>query len=767
MNKIVVIGSGVMGSGIAAHIANSGTAVVMLDIVPVGVKNRNIFTESAVERMLHEEHCPFSLKANAQLITCGNLEDDLHLIENADWIIEAVSEKLGVKQDVYRKIEQVRKPGSIISSNTSTIPLHDLVAGMPDSFRRDMVITHFFNPPRSMRLLELVSHADTNPEHIARLTQFIDVRLGKVIVHAKDTPGFIANRIGIFWLITALVKAISMGITVEEADSLMSRPLGIPKTGIFGLMDLVGIDLIPMMAESMLRNLPVTDDLHQLYKEPLLMKRMISQGYIGRKGKGGFYRLRKKSGTSIRQVMDLTSGQYRTQLEPAIESIQSGGIKALVTSNDKGGEYAWVVMSHVLAYACTLIPSGAASIIDIDTAMRMGFNWKYGPFELIDQLGPAWFKAKLEEGRRTVPPLLEAVGEGNFYQDRHYYVQGEQAHYLPIPFMPDAWQLSDLTSHARPLLSNASARLWDIGDGIACFEFTSKMNSLDPDILALLQASVGVVEQNFKGLLIGNDSEHFSVGLNLHLVLEAAHKNDYERISHIIRQGQETMSRLKYAPFPVVMAVSGMALGGACEMLLHADAVQAHIDSTIGLVESTIGLIPGWGGCTAMLLRTLHDGDAPDERMNAIFCIFERIAFAKKASSAEEARKKHMLNDLSRITMNRKRLLADAKNLCLSLVDNYQPRQKQMLHLQGPMIKAALGMTIYGLQHDGKITAHDEKILCQLANVLAGGGTEMGQPITEQQLYDLEHAAFMRLIALEQTLERIAYTLKTGKPLKN
>lgn len=755
MDKIAVIGSGVMGSAIAAHIANSGTPVTMLDVVPEGAKNRNIFAESAVERMLNEEKSPFSLRSNAQLITCGNLEDNLDLLKDTDWIIEAVVERLEVKQEIYHKLQTVRKPGSIVSSNTSTIPLAELVQGMSDDFRQDMLITHFFNPPRTMRLMELVTHAETHPKHITTIQEFADIRLGKTVVHAKDTPGFIANRIGIFWLMMALETAMEMKITVEEVDSLLSAPIGIPKTGVFALIDLVGVDLIPLMAESMLMHLPADDHFHAIYKEPSLVRRMTNQGYTGRKGKGGFYRLVKEHGEVQTEVIDFITGQYRPIQKPVFESIHASTLKSLVTAPDKGGEYAWAVMSEVLSYAISLVPEIADSIDDVDTAMRMGFNWKYGPFALIDQLGPIWFKEQLQAEGRPVPPLLETLGELSFYKERSCFSYDKATPYRTLPILDNAWKLAALTYKTTPIIQNNSARLWDIGNGIACLEFTTKMNVIDLQTFSLIEEALERVGKEFDGLVIGNDSDHFSVGLNLNLVLESAEKEDYAAISALIRKGQQVMQHIKYAPFPVVLAVSGMALGGACEMLLHADAVQAHIDSTIGLVETHIGLVPGWGGCTSMLFNRLNNAYAPDEVMNAVFSIFEMIAFARKSSSAEEAREWHILNQHSRISMNRQRLLADAKNLCLSLVKDYHPPTPPILHIPGSAIKAALGMTLFGLKHSSQLSPHAEAVLGQLTHILSGGGVDINEALTEERLMDLEHDAFMRLVQQQDTLKRI------------
>ena len=419
IKKIAVLGSGVMGSGIAAHVANAGVPVVLLDIVKPGEKNRNALTEGAVEKQLNAKPSGFIHKTKAKLVTCGNLEDDLDKLKECDWIIEAVLEKLEVKQDVYRKINSVRKAGCVVSSNTSTLPIHTLMEGFDDSFAGNFMITHFFNPPRFMRLLEVVKGPKTSAEAFKAIENFADVTLGKGIVECKDTPGFIANRIGVYWMMLALIEAMRLGVTPEQADAVMGKPVGIPKTGVFGLFDLIGIDLMPLIAKEMLSTLPENDAFRTLYQEPELVKKMIADGYTGRKGKGGFYRIRKEGEKKIKEVIDLKTGEYRAQggkVDLASIEAAKKGFQALVTADDIGGKYAWAVLSGTLHYAASLIPDISDDITGIDDAMRMGYNWKYGPFEMIDKLGVDWFAAKLKEEAKTVPAILEKAAGKTLYK---------------------------------------------------------------------------------------------------------------------------------------------------------------------------------------------------------------------------------------------------------------------------------------------------------------------------------------------------------------
>lgn len=785
IKNVAVIGSGVMGAAIAAHMANAGVEVSLLDIVPEKAEDRSCLAANAVKRLLATEPAPFMHKRNARRITVGNLEDDLQLLAKADWIIEAVVERLEIKRVLYHKIDGVRKIGSIVSSNTSTLPLKQLVEVMPGQFREDFLIAHFFNPPRYMQLLELVKGEETSAEAVETIRRFADIRLGKGVVMCNDTPGFIANRIGCFWMMQGVLEAERLGITVEEADSVMGKPVGIPKTGIFGLLDLIGIDLMPLMARSMLNSLPASDPFCQHYREPELVKKMIEEGYTGRKGKGGFYRLYKEEGKKEKQAINLKTGEYAPEQKPKLESVAAAkaGLKALVTHKDIGGRYAWEVLSATLNYAASLIPEIADDITAVDEAMKLGYNWKYGPFELIDKLGAKWFAEQLAAEGKTPAPLLVAVGEGSFYQGRsHFTAEG----YKELPFNPEAWTLADIKADRTPIAKNGAASLWDVGDGILCLELTTKMNSIDPSVLEMINNSIQIVQKDYKGLIIGTDADNFSVGANLGFLLFAANTAAWEMIHDIIKQGQDTYMALKYAPFPVVSAANGMALGGGCEMLLHSDAVQAHAETYAGLVEVGVGLIPGWGGCKELLHRYLYKERQEKSviakmgrmfaaipflktmgAMPSILKAFETIGMAKTSKSAEEARDMLLLNSKSRITMNRKRLLADAKALALQLAENYQPPEPATFQLPGKSARVAMEMGIKALAKSGKATPHDQVVAAKLSEVLSGGATDILQTLSEQQVLDVERAAFMELVKHKDSLARIEHMLEVGKPLRN
>ena len=774
INKVAVLGSGVMGSGIAAHIANAGVPVMLLDIVPDGASDRNVLANKALEKMKKAKPAPISTPKRLKLITPGNLEDNLDDLKECDWIIEAVLEDPKVKHQVYKQIDSVRKPGAVVSSNTSTLPLKALVHGMPDDFRQHFLITHFFNPPRYMRLLEVVAADDVNEDAKASIEQFADYRLGKGVVTAKDTPGFIANRIGIYWMMVGLLEAMRLEIDVEDADAVMGRPVGIPKTGVFGLFDLVGIDLMPHIGKAMLQLLPKGDSFHTMYQEPDLIKKMIADGYTGRKGKGGFYRLNTEGGGKVKEAINLHSGEYDTAKKSRLASVQAarGGLRRLVEFSDIGGEYAHSVLLETLRYAASLVPEIADDIASVDQAMRTGFNWKYGPFELIDRLstkdetGTAWLVDELKEMGKDVPKILQAAKGQPMYDG-----QGNQmtpsGNYAPIARPAGILLLSDVKAAAsgKPILKNASAKLWDMGDGVACFELTSKMNSIDPEILSLVAKSLEVVKSNFKGMVIGGDGDNFSVGANLGFMLYAANMAAYPMISDVIRQGQQVMMAMKYAPFPVVSALHGMALGGGCETVLHSTHVQAHLESYPGLVEVGVGLIPGWGGCKEMVVR--HVGDGQGGPMPGISKAFEMIAMAKVGESAHLAQELGILKASDGITMNRDRLLADAKNTCLKAADGYTPPEPVVLHLPGATAEAALNMAVDGFVANGMATEHDAVVARALAHVVSGGNCDITDEVTEQDLLDLEHEVFMQLVRHPATLDRIEHMLNTGKPLRN
>ncbi|WP_368744940.1 3-hydroxyacyl-CoA dehydrogenase/enoyl-CoA hydratase family protein [Desertibaculum subflavum] len=767
IKKVAVVGSGVMGAAIAAHCANAGTPVVLLDIVPKGANDRSTLARGAVEKMLKTKPAPFMHPAFAKRVTPGNLEDDLGLVGDCDWICEAIIENPEIKRDLYKKLDGVRKKGSIVSSNTSTIPLGELVKGLPESFAGDFAITHFFNPPRYMRLLEVVGGAKTRPEAIASLKAYGDRALGKEVIGCKDTPGFIGNRIGIYWSHVALTEAYDQGLTVEEADAIVGKPMGIPKTGIFGLGDLTGIDLGPHVIGSMLRLLPKSDPLVQSFKpdHPLnaLTQKMIAEGYTGRKGKGGFYRAKGK------EAIDLKTGEYRKKMRPDLASAKVKGLKKLVEHADKGGKYAWAVASRTLCYAADLVPEIADDIRDVDIAMKTGYAWKWGPFEQIDMLGTGWFADKLKAEGRPVPKMVEIAKGRPFYKEEggKAWRLTPKGEYAEIVVADDAWMLADKKRGKQPIASNRSASLWDVGDGVACLEIHTKMNALDADVIEIVKKAVKIDKQGYKALIIGNDADNFSVGANVGLALFAANTAMWPVIEQSISEGQAAYLSLKYAPFPVVAAPAGMALGGGCEICLHAAAIQAHAESYMGLVEVGVGLLPGWGGCKELIVRTLNNKKRPGGPMPAVAQVFEAISTAKVATSAAEARDMNIMTENDGVTMNRRRLLADAKAKALAMVADYKPPTPPEVSLPGETARAALSMAVEGFFLQGKATPHDKVVSAEVAYVLSGGNTDITQTVTEKQLMKLELEGFMRLIKQAPTLDRIEHMLTKGRPLRN
>ncbi len=794
IKQVAVLGSGVMGSGIAGVLANAGIPVLLLDL-PAKEGSRNAFVEGAIEKQLKGGAPGFAHKKFAKLVTPGNFEDDLAKLAECDWIIEVVVEKLAIKHDVYKKISAVRKKGSIVSSNTSTIPLAELLAGMPEDLAQDFIITHFFNPPRFMKLLEVVPSPKFAADRFAAFCDFADRRLGKGVVQTKDTPGFLANRIGVYWMTAGLIEAMKLGITVEEADSVMGKPLGFPKTGMFGLYDLIGIDLMPLIAQEMLNTLPPEDDFRKLYQLPDLVKKMIAEGYTGRKGKGGFTRMSKgEGGKKTKEVLDLNTGEYRAEKKAKLESVDAAklGLAALFSHPDIGGRYAQAVMLKTLHYAASLIPEISDDIYSVDAAMQMGYNWKYGPFQMIDRLaaqgktGTEIFAGALQQAGMSIPPIIAKSLGKKLYDvtdgKRMQFAIGGA--YAPVTIPDGSLMIEDLkVAGKKPIKKNASAQLWDLGDGVVCLELTSKQNTWDPENLRMVaELPAFVKEKGFRAVVVGTDADHFSFGANIGYFLLACNTASWWAISDMVKQGQAAFMGLKYAPFPVVTSLSGMALGGGCELNLHADAVAAHMESYIGLVEAGIGVIPGWGGCKELLLRHVAAGEAAQKAiaagkkpevlagggpMPAISKAFEYISMAKVAGSAAEAQEMLILNSKSRISMNRRRVLADAKTLALELAQNYAPPEPRTVRLPGDSAYVALKLAVDNFRKNGKATPHDETVSLALARVLTGGDTDITQEVSEQQLLNLEHDLFMELCKTTETRDRIAHMLNTSKPLRN
>ncbi len=765
VEKICVIGAGVMGAGIAAQIANAGVPVLLLDMVPDGATDRNVLTKTALERLLKNQPPALMTKSAARLIEIGNIDDDMPKLKECDWIIEAVTERLDAKHALYRKIESHKRGSAIVSSNTSTLQLSALASNMPPVARQRFCIAHFFNPPRYMRLLELVAGPDTDASVLETVRKFCDVKLGKAVVDANDRPGFIANRIGLFWIQCATTAAAEIGLAIEEADAVMGKPIGAPKSGVFDLFDIVGLDLMSHIDKSLRDALPLADAYQTLPPIPPVVGKLTAGGFTGRKGKGGFYRMLRDGSTRTKQAVDLATGEYRALIPASMQSVDASkrGLRELVTHRDRGGVYAWSVLSRTLTYAASLVPEVAASINDVDLAMRTGFNWVRGPFQMIDQMGAAWFAEQLTKSEIAVPPLVSSAAKtGGFY------VSGNQltpsGTYVSTRSKAAPTCLSDVKSSSKPLASNASASVWDTGDGVACLEFHSKMNTIDPDTIAMGLEAVARASR-MRALVIHNEAPNFSAGANLGMVTAWANAGDWKSIESLVTRGQELMQALKFAAIPVVAAPTGLALGGGCEILLHCTAVQAHAELYTGLVEVTVGIIPAWGGCKEMLIRKrLADTDEP---MQPVLAAFEQISLSKTSRSAADAKDLNYLRLHDGITMNIDRLFSDAKALALSLAEKYQPPQPVELRLPGPSCLNALSLTIDDDARAGQALPHDVTISQHLATVLSGEGADPATPLSESRILELERRHFVALCKSPLTLARMDVMLKTGKPLRN
>jgi 3-hydroxyacyl-CoA dehydrogenase len=770
IKKVCVIGAGTMGAGIAAQVANAGVPVLLLDIVPKDATNRNAIAEGAVAKMLKTDPAPFMSTRTAKLVETGNIEDHLDKVAECDWVIEAVIERLDIKQSLYARLEAVKRDGTAVSSNTSTIPLANLVEGRSDAFKRDFLITHFFNPPRYMRLLEIVTGPDSDAAVVSKVQQFADVAMGKTVVRAKDTPGFIANRIGTYWIQLGLNNAFDLGLTVEEADAIAGKPMGVPKTGIFGLVDLVGIDLMPHLKASLTGTLAQDDPYQAIARDIPLIEKMIGEGYTGRKGKGGFYRLNREKGKQ-RETIDLQTGEYRPKIDARGPSgaAGKGDLRALVESKGKTGEYAWAVLSSTLAYAASLVPSAADDVVAIDDAMKLGYNWKSGPFEMIDKLGALYLADRLEAEGKPVPEILRVAGERPFYRveggKRQFLALDGEYHDIVRP--EGVLRLADIKLGAKPLLKNGSAALWDVGDGVVCLEFTGKMNALDGEVMKLIGQAIPLVAQNYKALVVYNDSSNFSAGANLGLALFAINIAAYSEIEKLVAGGQMAYKGLKYAPFPVVGAPAGMALGGGCEILLHCDAVQAHAELYTGLVECGVGLVPGWGGNGEMLDRWSKAPGMPKGPMPAVAKVFETISTATVSKSAQQAKELLFLRPEDGISMNRDRLLYDAKQKALSLVEGYTPPEAPTFRLPGESGRVGLKMAAEGFHKRGLATDYDLVVSDALAAVLSGGEFDYVDTVSEGDLLTLERQQFMQRVRDKRTVARVEQMLETGKPLRN
>jgi 3-hydroxyacyl-CoA dehydrogenase len=770
IKKVVVIGAGVMGSGIAAQLANSNTPVLLLDIPVEG--GRNKLAADALERMKKQKPAPFMDPQFASRITVGNTEDDLAKIKDYDWVIEAIIEKLEAKQDLYGRMDEICGGKIIVSSNTSSIRLQDLIAGRSEGFQKSFFITHFFNPPRYMRLLELVTSDKTDKEAISAITRFADERMGKSVVFCHDTPAFIANRIGVYVSLRALDEACRSDLSITDIDALFTKAYDIPKTGIFALFDLVGLDVMYLVGKELVDHLPKTDPVHQMDTGQILgmLKGMIDKGYTGRKGLGGFYRLKEEGGQKIKEAMNLKTGEYAVQLKPQIPGLDLAkkDLKAFLSQDTEAARFAWAVMSDALHYAASLVPEITDEIIYVDRAIRLGFNWKLGPFEMMDKMGPAWVAEKMKASGKDIPKLLQQVGDGTFYKvlegKRNYLTT--TGSYKPIERPEGVLKLKDIKDASQPIIKNESACLWDLGDGVACFEFTTKQNTFDLGVMDMINKSIDVVQSQYKALVFFNETDNFSLGANLHAFMAAASGPDPEQASmEIMESGQLAYKKLKFAPFPAVGAPVGMTLGGGCELNLHCDAIVAHAELYMGLVEMGVGIIPGWGGCKEMLLRA--EESAMGGALIGFRHVFETIGTARVSTSAFDAQRLMFLRKTDTIVMNRDRVLFEAKKRALSLVAGYKPPEEKRIKLPGRAGLTVVKMALSGLKAAGKMTAYDMVVAEKLGYILTGGPTDILHKVSEQQLFDLELQTNKELSQNQGTRDRIMHFVTTGKPLRN
>jgi len=740
IKNVVVIGSGTMGSGIAAQLCNANIPVTLLDL-------KTEISEKA-KKKIFESRPPLLIdKSKINDIKVGNIEDYFDLVKKADWIVEAVVERIDIKHNLYAKILKARKFDSIISSNTSTIPLKVLSEKMSTEDKKDFCITHFFNPVRYMGLLEIVSEETNDIKKINFLKIFCEENLGKGVIICKDTPGFLGNRVGVYAMQVAMTEAIKMNLSIEEADAIFGRPMGIPKTGVFGLYDLIGIDLMADVLRSFIKELPISDVFHQVAKEIPLVKNLIETGYTGRKGKGGFYRMNKQDGKKILEAINLKTSKYSISRKIDLHIEDKINLKELVLRNDKYGKYAWSVVSKIILYASSLIPNVTKDYNNIDEAMRLGFNWTKGPFEMLEEIGVKFFVEKDRQIQLNdfIKKLYDKKND-NFYGKRQVYTNLET--------------LGKVKQIAKIQKENKSAFTYEHKD-YKIVEFNTKANTLDYNSMDALKKA------SDKNLIIINEGMQFSAGVNLNYVMEFVKERNWKAIEKFIYHFQMTCKQLKYSNNLVIAAPSGLALGGGFEVLVQSDYVVAHTNIITGLVETIVGLIPAGGGTKQMLWRWMQDEKAKENPDFAPQKVFDIIGYGKTASSPVEAMPLKFLLEKDKSIMNRNKLLSVAEQLINEKKNGYKPPQQPIFKLSGNQVRNKMFQTLENLFKEKKIMEHGMEVGKKLAFVLSGGNTTIDKELSEDDMYALELEAFIQLIQMEKTQARIKHTLTTGKPLVN
>jgi 3-hydroxyacyl-CoA dehydrogenase len=794
IRKVAVIGSGVMGSGIAGHLANVGISSLLLDIVPTQLNAeeekkglslehpaiRSRYANQAKQLMLKQKPSPIFVPEVLDLIETGNLEDDLHRLSEMDWIIEVIVENLAIKQSLYEKLEAVWKEGTIVSSNTSGISINQMVLGRSDSFKKHFLGTHFFNPPRYMKLLEIIPGEMTDPAITDYMTHFSEKILGKGVVMAKDTPNFIANRIGTFGLQITLKEMKKFGLRVDEVDELTGPHFGRPKSATFRTLDIVGLDTFVHVTRNVSQSVSDASE-QKAFSVPEELQKMVDNGWIGEKAGQGFYKKVKGEGGKEILSLDLNTFEYvprkRVQsasLEAAkLTKGQTEKLRTLVYGKDVYATFLWSVLKQVLVYSAERVGEIANSIVEIDNAMKWGFNWDLGPFETWDAIGLEKSAAKMKEEGTVVPAWVEelvASGQKSFYKKESsslfYINKGE---YSGIEETPEKISLAALKEQNRTILSNSGASLIDLGDGVACLEFHSPNNAIGEDIGQIILKSMDEVRQNYSGLVIGNQGKNFCVGANLMMLLMMAQEDDFDDIQWTVQRFQETLLKLKYFEKPVVAAPHAMTLGGGVEVCMPADYVQLGAETYYGLVEVGVGLIPGGGGVKEAVIRFTEDIADPNVDLQPfINRAFETIAMAKVSTSGEEAKKLGLIRKTDAISINRDFQLYDAKQKVLQLSEQgYKPRQEKKVRVVGEPGGAVMKLGAFSMKQGGYISEHDEKIAKKLAHVLSGGNVPANTWVTEKYLLELEREAFISLCGEPKTQQRMQYMLTKGKPLRN
>jgi len=738
INKVVVIGSGTMGSGIAAHLCNANIPVVLLDL-------KTDIAEKAKERILKSRPPLLFEQSKINSLKIGNIADDFENVSDADWIIEAVVERIDIKHNIYDQIFKKRKKDSIVSSNTSTIPLKVLSQKLSDLDKKDFCITHFFNPVRYMGLLEIVREQLNDNNKINLLKDFCESKLGKGVIICGDTPGFLGNRIGVYAMQIAMTEAIKMNLSVEEADAVFGRPMGIPKTGVFALYDLIGIDLMSDVLKSFKKELSINDEFQKVTQDIPVIRKLIETGYTGRKGKGGFYRINKSNGKKILEALDLNKNEYFPSKKINLQ-VKKINILNLINRNDKYGHYAWSVISKIILYSSSLVPQITKEYNDIDEALRLGFNWSMGPFEMLESIGLDNFFSKIKKIKNN--PFLENLKNKNlkkFYDERQKYTNIET--------------LAKIKKSVIKTDKNDSAEIFRFED-FNIVEFNTKANALDYNSMDALMKATD------KPLIIINESMQFSAGVNLNYVMEFIQNKDLKSVEKFIKYFQETCKHLKYCKNPVISAPSGLALGGGEEVLLQSNYVVSHTNIVMGLVETIVGLVPAGGGCKELLWRWTQSDQSKNDPDFAPLKVFDIIGYAKTASSPQEAKPLLFLDSNHEVIINRNNLLSSARAFIKNNKDLSPPEQCKF-KLSGEQVRKKMKNVLEDLYNSKKILDHGMEVGKELAYVLSGGDTDLKKEVSEDQMYKLELDSFMKLIETEKTQKRITHTLKTGKPLVN